>query len=71
MTGDVIQRLGSLGFSQADAAILADHFLHAEQRGKLGHGLARVSPSLAYEGRARVALGWTRLLTEARSGIGS
>lgn len=31
-----------LGFSQADARTLADHFLDAEQRGKAGHGLARV-----------------------------
>ena len=71
MTRDVIQQLGSLGFSLADAAILADHVLHAERQGKLGRGLARVSSSLACEGRARAALGWTRLLAEARRGIAS
>ena len=37
------ERLRALGFSEADAAVLADHFLDAERRGKLGHGLSRVS----------------------------
>jgi LDH2 family malate/lactate/ureidoglycolate dehydrogenase len=36
------RRLTALGFSDADAGTLADHFLDAERRGKLGHGLARV-----------------------------
>jgi (2R)-3-sulfolactate dehydrogenase (NADP+) len=31
-----------MGFSAADAATLADHFLDAERRGRLGHGLSRV-----------------------------
>jgi LDH2 family malate/lactate/ureidoglycolate dehydrogenase len=35
-------RLRALGFSDADAAVLADHFLDAEQRGKKGHGVARI-----------------------------
>lgn len=35
-------RLAKLGFSQRDAAVLADHFLDAEARGKRGHGLTRV-----------------------------
>ena len=35
-------RLARLGFSQRDAAVLADHFLDAEARGKRGHGLTRV-----------------------------
>ena len=35
-------RLGALGFSDADAATLAAHFLDAESRGKLGHGLSRI-----------------------------
>jgi LDH2 family malate/lactate/ureidoglycolate dehydrogenase len=39
---DVKERLARLGFSQADAAVLADHFLDAEARGKRGHGLTRV-----------------------------
>ena len=39
---DVKERLGRLGFSQEDAAVLADHFLDAEARGKRGHGLTRV-----------------------------
>lgn len=36
------QRLAALGFSEADAATLAAHFLDAESRGKLGHGLSRI-----------------------------
>jgi len=39
---DVLPYLQGLGFSPADAATLADHFLDAERRGKHGHGLARV-----------------------------
>ncbi|MGZ4389996.1 MAG: Ldh family oxidoreductase, partial [Gaiellaceae bacterium] len=39
---DVLPHLLGLGFSEADAATLADHFLDAERRGKRGHGLARV-----------------------------
>ncbi len=35
-------RLQELGFSERDARILADHFLAAEEAGKLGHGLSRV-----------------------------
>ena len=35
-------RLTGLGFAAPDAAVLADHFLDAERRGKRGHGLARV-----------------------------
>jgi (2R)-3-sulfolactate dehydrogenase (NADP+) len=36
------ERLAALGFSAGDAATLAAHFLDAEARGKLGHGLSRV-----------------------------
>ncbi|MGB2875479.1 MAG: Ldh family oxidoreductase [Gaiellaceae bacterium] len=39
---DVLGRLTGLGFSEADARTLADHFLDAEARGKRGHGLSRV-----------------------------
>ncbi len=39
---DVIERLGSLGFGEEDVAVLADHFLDAEARGRMGHGLSRV-----------------------------
>jgi (2R)-3-sulfolactate dehydrogenase (NADP+) len=35
-------RLRALGFADADARTLADHFLDAERRGKRGHGLSRV-----------------------------
>src|ERR671935_1636821 len=43
MDDEVRERLAALGFSEADAATLADHFLAAERRGKLGHGLSRVA----------------------------
>lgn len=42
MRPDAEERIRALGFSDADAAMLADHFLDAERRGKLGHGLARI-----------------------------
>ena len=38
----MLARLGALGFGGTDATTLADHFLDAEARGKLGHGLSRV-----------------------------
>jgi LDH2 family malate/lactate/ureidoglycolate dehydrogenase len=39
---EVLEKLGRLGFGEADAGILADHFLDAEERGRVGHGLTRV-----------------------------
>ena len=36
------ERIAALGFSEADAATLTEHFLDAESRGKLGHGLSRI-----------------------------
>ena len=39
---DVVPALRDLGFSEADARTLADHFLDAERRGKEGHGFSRV-----------------------------
>lgn len=36
------RRLTALGFSEADAGTLAAHFLDAESRGKLSHGLSRI-----------------------------
>jgi (2R)-3-sulfolactate dehydrogenase (NADP+) len=36
------ERIRALGFSDADAAVLVEHFLDAERRGKAGHGLARI-----------------------------
>jgi LDH2 family malate/lactate/ureidoglycolate dehydrogenase len=39
---DALPRLLELGFVEPDAAVLADHFMEAERRGKQGHGLARV-----------------------------
>lgn len=41
-TEDALPRLLALGFSKAEATVLADHFLEAERRGKRGHGLARI-----------------------------
>jgi LDH2 family malate/lactate/ureidoglycolate dehydrogenase len=37
-----LARLRRIGFSEADAQRLADHFLDAERRGKPGHGLSRI-----------------------------
>ena len=39
---DVEARIRGLGFNDADARTLAEHFLDAERRGKRGHGLSRV-----------------------------
>jgi LDH2 family malate/lactate/ureidoglycolate dehydrogenase len=39
---EVVPRIRGLGFSDADAATLADHFLDAEEHGLAGHGLSRV-----------------------------
>jgi LDH2 family malate/lactate/ureidoglycolate dehydrogenase len=39
---EALPRLLELGFGEADARTLADHFLDAERRGKHGHGLSRV-----------------------------
>jgi (2R)-3-sulfolactate dehydrogenase (NADP+) len=39
---EVLEKLGRLGFADADAEILADHLLDAEARGRVGHGLTRV-----------------------------
>jgi (2R)-3-sulfolactate dehydrogenase (NADP+) len=36
------ERIAALGFSEAHTATLTDHFLDAESRGKLGHGLSRI-----------------------------
>ena len=41
-TEAAVSRLRGLGFSEGDAAVLAEHFLEAERRGKAGHGLARI-----------------------------
>jgi L-2-hydroxycarboxylate dehydrogenase (NAD+) len=38
----VTAKLAALGFSDDDAATLAEHFLDAEARGRTGHGLSRV-----------------------------
>ena len=47
LTRRTLARLAALGFSADDAAVLADHFLDAEARGRTGHGLvaARVCSS--------------------------
>jgi LDH2 family malate/lactate/ureidoglycolate dehydrogenase len=40
---DPAGRLRALGFSDADARVLAQHFLEAERRGRPGHGLSRIA----------------------------
>ena len=52
------ERIAALGFSAADTATLTAHFLDAESRGKLGHGLARIDwletlPDLRPDARPR------------------
>ncbi|MDX6506823.1 MAG: hypothetical protein QOG06_1467, partial [Gaiellaceae bacterium] len=39
---EAIQTLERLGYGEADARTLADHFVDAERRGKSGHGFSRV-----------------------------
>lgn len=39
---EALPRLRALGFGETDAEALAAHFLDAERRGSLGHGLSRV-----------------------------
>jgi (2R)-3-sulfolactate dehydrogenase (NADP+) len=39
---ETLARLEALGFSPAAAAVLADHFLAAEEHGRTGHGLVRL-----------------------------
>jgi LDH2 family malate/lactate/ureidoglycolate dehydrogenase len=39
---DARPRLAALGFSAEDVETLAEHFLDAERRGSLGHGLSRI-----------------------------
>jgi LDH2 family malate/lactate/ureidoglycolate dehydrogenase len=39
---EALERLRRLGFSDADAQTLADHFLDADRRGKPSHGVARI-----------------------------
>jgi LDH2 family malate/lactate/ureidoglycolate dehydrogenase len=38
----VSARLREIGFSEADAQTLAEHFIDADRRGKSGHGVARI-----------------------------
>lgn len=38
----VLARLRGIGFSEADAQTLAEHFVDADRRGKTGHGVARL-----------------------------
>lgn len=52
------ERIAALGFSAADTATLTAHFLDAESRGKLGHGLSRIDwletlPELRPDARPR------------------
>jgi LDH2 family malate/lactate/ureidoglycolate dehydrogenase len=39
---EALERVRALGFADADAAILVDHFEDAERRGKAGHGFSRL-----------------------------
>jgi (2R)-3-sulfolactate dehydrogenase (NADP+) len=55
---DARPRLAALGFRAEDVEVLAAHFLDAEARGRLGHGLSRIEwletwPELDTESRPR------------------
>ena len=39
---EALERLRRLGFGEADARTLVEHFADAERRGKLGHGYSRI-----------------------------
>jgi (2R)-3-sulfolactate dehydrogenase (NADP+) len=39
---DALARLRRLGFEPESAEVLADHFVDAEERGRFGHGVARI-----------------------------
>jgi LDH2 family malate/lactate/ureidoglycolate dehydrogenase len=39
---EALERLSALGFSDADAGVLAEHFLAAERSGRQSHGLVRI-----------------------------
>jgi LDH2 family malate/lactate/ureidoglycolate dehydrogenase len=40
---EALPRLLEMGFAEPEAAVLADHFVEAERRGKRGHGLSRIT----------------------------
>ena len=42
MRSEIHERIRRLGFDEAAASVLADHFLDAEARGRRGHGLSRL-----------------------------
>jgi (2R)-3-sulfolactate dehydrogenase (NADP+) len=39
---EALARLRALGFDEEAAGVLADHFVDAEERGRVGHGLTRI-----------------------------
>src|SRR4051795_9633764 len=39
---EALETLRGLGYDEADARTLADHFIDAERRGRTGHGFSRV-----------------------------
>jgi LDH2 family malate/lactate/ureidoglycolate dehydrogenase len=39
---EALARLRGLGFDEEAAGVLADHFVDAEERGRVGHGLTRI-----------------------------
>jgi LDH2 family malate/lactate/ureidoglycolate dehydrogenase len=71
-----VARLRGLGFAEADAQTLADHFVDAEERGKAGHGLSRIDwlaslPDLDPQARAeRVVVEPSYERWEGRGAVG-
>ena len=71
---EVNARLTALGFSKADAAVLAGHFLDAERTGRGGHGLRRVEWLETWselETRARPVREWSEPGYERWDGNGA
>ena len=74
---EVLGKLRGLGFAEGDVEVLADHFLDAEARGRVGHGLTRVDwlstlPDLRPDARPERVLaepGFERWEAAARSAI--
>ena len=48
--GEAVSRLRALGFSERDAATLAEHFLDADRRGKRSHGTVRIEWLESWDG---------------------
>jgi LDH2 family malate/lactate/ureidoglycolate dehydrogenase len=63
---EALERLRRLGFGEADAQTLVEHFADAERRGKHGHGFSRIEwletlPDLRPDARPEKVASWPSL----------